>query len=177
LSRLAPLCTPGWAHLFVPIPQKSSRRSPSRCTVRSRLEWWVGPLPCAALSAPCCSKHNSLTCPSLPVHYAQDDLSDVRHRQRRLEQWQAADEAGGGPAPLLQLSQASPQALGVQASGSKGVVDMFGNHVQPVALDQVSCPNCGRAMAAGRFAPHLEKCMGRGRQASRAAPMYKEAHL
>ena len=34
---------------------------------------------------------------------------------------------------------------------------------------QVSCPNCNRKVAAGRFAPHLEKCMGRGRQASRAA--------
>lgn len=34
---------------------------------------------------------------------------------------------------------------------------------------QVACPSCGRKVAAGRFAPHLEKCMGRGRQASRNA--------
>ncbi|WJX66534.1 SAGA-associated factor [Trifolium repens] len=25
--------------------------------------------------------------------------------------------------------------------------------------------NCGRSIAAGRFAPHLEKCMGKGRKA------------
>jgi SAGA-associated factor 11 len=54
-------------------------------------------------------------------------------------------------------------------SGSKGAVDMFGNQVHPVALDQVGCPVCRRHVAAGRFAPHLEKCMGKGRQASRAA--------
>lgn len=34
---------------------------------------------------------------------------------------------------------------------------------------QVACPSCNRKVAAGRFAPHLEKCMGRGRQASRNA--------
>ncbi|CAB4014182.1 ataxin-7 3, partial [Paramuricea clavata] len=31
------------------------------------------------------------------------------------------------------------------------------------------CPNCGRNMAASRFAPHLEKCMGMGRNSSRIA--------
>ena len=63
----------------------------------------------------------------------------------------------------------SPLVLGVQMGGSKGAVDMFGNHVQPIALEQVCCPNCGRNVAAGRFAPHLDKCMHGGRQASRAA--------
>jgi len=31
------------------------------------------------------------------------------------------------------------------------------------------CPNCGRSLAAIRFAPHLEKCMGMGRNSSRIA--------
>lgn len=31
------------------------------------------------------------------------------------------------------------------------------------------CPNCGRNLAASRFAPHLEKCMGMGRNSSRIA--------
>lgn len=31
------------------------------------------------------------------------------------------------------------------------------------------CPNCQRNMAASRFAPHLEKCMGMGRNSSRLA--------
>ena len=63
----------------------------------------------------------------------------------------------------------TPNHLGVQMSGSKGAVDMFGNMIQPVALDQVKCPNCNRTIAAGRFAPHLDKCMSGGRQAGRAA--------
>ncbi|TKR64560.1 hypothetical protein L596_025070 [Steinernema carpocapsae] len=31
------------------------------------------------------------------------------------------------------------------------------------------CPECGRVIAATRFAPHLENCLGMGRNASRAA--------
>lgn len=31
------------------------------------------------------------------------------------------------------------------------------------------CPNCDRSLAAVRFAPHLEKCMGMGRNSSRIA--------
>ena len=31
------------------------------------------------------------------------------------------------------------------------------------------CPNCKRSLAASRFAPHLEKCMGMGRNSSRIA--------
>jgi hypothetical protein len=36
--------------------------------------------------------------------------------------------------------------------GSKGQVDVFGNQVPPIALDQVACPNCSRKVAAGRCA-------------------------
>jgi SAGA-associated factor 11 len=68
----------------------------------------------------------------------------------------------------MELQFGSAKMLGVQMSGSKGAVDMFGNVIQPVALEQVGCPVCGRKIAAGRFAPHLEKCIGGGRQASRA---------
>lgn len=65
----------------------------------------------------------------------------------------------------------TPKMLGVQMSGSKGAVDMFGNMIHPVALDQVTCPHCDRKVSSGRFAPHLEKCMGGGRQASRQAKL------
>ena len=34
---------------------------------------------------------------------------------------------------------------------------------------ECACPNCGRNIAAIRFAPHLEKCMGMGRSSSRIA--------
>ncbi|KAF0925764.1 hypothetical protein E2562_018424 [Oryza meyeriana var. granulata] len=49
--------------------------------------------------------------------------------------------------------------------GNKGAVDVFGQVLPAVAADLVDCMNCGRPVAAGRFAPHLEKCMGKGRKA------------
>lgn len=46
--------------------------------------------------------------------------------------------------------------------------DVFGQ--QPVKKQQECvCPNCSRTLAANRFAPHLEKCMGMGRNSSRIA--------
>jgi hypothetical protein len=65
----------------------------------------------------------------------------------------------------------SANMLGIQMSGSKGAVDMFGNMIQPVALDQVACPKCDRKISSGRFAPHLEKCMGGGRLAGRTSKL------
>ncbi|PSC71638.1 SAGA-associated factor 11 [Micractinium conductrix] len=95
---------------------------------------------------------------ALEVHRAVqtgvDDLADVRHRLA------SGGGSAGGPPPPPPLPP--PVAKGA-------MVDVFGHVVPPIALDQVSCPNCNRKVAAGRFAPHLEKCMGRGRQASRAA--------
>jgi len=47
-------------------------------------------------------------------------------------------------------------------------LDVFGQ--QPVKKQQECiCPNCSRTLAANRFAPHLEKCMGMGRNSSRIA--------
>lgn len=46
---------------------------------------------------------------------------------------------------------------------------MFGNRIQGTAVDLVTCPLCQQRKAAGKFAVHLEKCMGLGRQAGRAA--------
>lgn len=48
---------------------------------------------------------------------------------------------------------------------SKYVVDIFGQTHPPVANEVFDCMNCGRQIMAGRFAPHLEKCMGKGRKA------------
>ncbi|CAM8931067.1 unnamed protein product [Rhodiola kirilowii] len=50
-------------------------------------------------------------------------------------------------------------------ANNKYVVDIFGQTHPPVANELFDCMNCGRAVAAGRFAPHLEKCMGKGRKA------------
>ena len=43
---------------------------------------------------------------------------------------------------------------------------------QPTTLSNngmltVECPCCKKGLAATRFAPHLEKCMGMGRQSAR----------
>ncbi|XP_032668115.1 ataxin-7-like protein 3 [Odontomachus brunneus] len=47
-------------------------------------------------------------------------------------------------------------------------LDVFGQH--PVKKSQECiCPNCDRSVAACRFATHLEKCMGMGRNSSRIA--------
>ncbi|XP_014207751.1 ataxin-7-like protein 3 [Copidosoma floridanum] len=47
-------------------------------------------------------------------------------------------------------------------------LDVFGQH--PIKKSQeCSCPNCERGVAASRFATHLEKCMGMGRNSSRIA--------
>ncbi|XP_042411388.1 SAGA-associated factor 11-like isoform X1 [Zingiber officinale] len=50
-------------------------------------------------------------------------------------------------------------------SNSKNVVDIFGQTHPPIASETFNCMNCGRPVTAGRFAPHLEKCMGKGRKA------------
>lgn len=47
-------------------------------------------------------------------------------------------------------------------------LDVFGQ--LPVKKQQECiCPNCSRTLVANRFAPHLEKCMGMGRNSSRIA--------
>ncbi|XP_057431832.1 SAGA-associated factor 11 [Lotus japonicus] len=51
-----------------------------------------------------------------------------------------------------------------EANG-KYLVDIFGQTHPPVADEIFECMNCGRSIMAGRFAPHLEKCMGKGRKA------------
>lgn len=47
-------------------------------------------------------------------------------------------------------------------------LDIFGHGPGKRPMECV-CPNCSRNMAASRFAPHLEKCMGMGRNSSRIA--------
>jgi SAGA-associated factor 11 len=39
-------------------------------------------------------------------------------------------------------------------------VDVFGSSHTKKAID-CTCPNCDRLVACSRFAPHLEKCMGK----------------
>ncbi|KAE8727709.1 hypothetical protein F3Y22_tig00005406pilonHSYRG00331 [Hibiscus syriacus] len=50
-------------------------------------------------------------------------------------------------------------------TNNKYVVDIFGQTHPSIASEIFECMNCGRSISAGRFAPHLEKCMGKGRKA------------
>ena len=50
--------------------------------------------------------------------------------------------------------------------------DVFGNRAAKTAAaaETVICTNCGTALSANRFAPHLERCMlGKGRASARNA--------
>ncbi|KAI9320716.1 hypothetical protein BX666DRAFT_1225752 [Dichotomocladium elegans] len=48
--------------------------------------------------------------------------------------------------------------------------DIYGNSYQANNLPAYECVNCHKMIAAGRYAPHLEKCLGlAGRQSSRVA--------
>lgn len=57
-----------------------------------------------------------------------------------------------------------PSTSGLETS-NKYAVDIFGQTHPAVATEVFECMNCGRNIMAGRFAPHLEKCMGKGRKA------------
>uniref|UniRef100_A0A8C1H086 Ataxin-7-like protein 3 n=1 Tax=Cyprinus carpio carpio TaxID=630221 RepID=A0A8C1H086_CYPCA len=48
-------------------------------------------------------------------------------------------------------------------------VDIFGQVYNQWKNKECVCPNCSRSIAASRFAPHLEKCLGMGRNSSRIA--------
>jgi len=48
-------------------------------------------------------------------------------------------------------------------------IDIFGQPISKKYNFECECPKCHRTLAAVRFAPHLEKCMGMGRNSSRIA--------
>lgn len=55
-------------------------------------------------------------------------------------------------------------------SGDNKMSSMSRNGQNSILLKyECVCPNCERSLAAIRFAPHLEKCMGMGRSSSRIA--------
>jgi len=52
---------------------------------------------------------------------------------------------------------------------SLGALTSFSTGTSSVSSDYCVCPECRQTTAACRFAPHLEKCMGMGRNSSRLA--------
>jgi len=76
-----------------------------------------------------------------------------------------------GSYAAIQLTQAESPPMPIA-----GHVDVFGMPVTTITglpsmktIPQIECPNCNRTLGASRFAPHLEKCMGMGRNSSRVA--------
>ncbi len=77
---------------------------------------------------------------------------------------------------LTEVPEHKSSPSGPSSSSGGGATDVFGQAITtavgvPTLKKQPECvcPNCQRNMAATRFAPHLEKCMGMGRNSSRLA--------
>lgn len=93
------------------------------------------------------------------------DVASESHRISRLGLDRNLDEE---EEELRLSAEARARVADPSNSGeanSKYVVDIFGQTHPPVANEIFDCMNCGRSIMAGRFAPHLEKCMGKGRKA------------
>ncbi|TXG74444.1 hypothetical protein EZV62_003023 [Acer yangbiense] len=93
------------------------------------------------------------------------DVASECHRIARLGLDRNLDEE---EEELRLSAQARARVADSSNSGetnSKYVVDIFGQTHPAVASEIFDCMNCGRSIMAGRFAPHLEKCMGKGRKA------------
>ena len=87
--------------------------------------------------------------------------------------WGLPRRARSGQGPGWDRGEAERAARAAQATQAEAPPpslqdpDVFGRVHPAVATEAVECTSCGRKVAAGRFAPHLEKCLGQGRQASR----------
>ncbi|WOG95750.1 hypothetical protein DCAR_0415077 [Daucus carota subsp. sativus] len=93
------------------------------------------------------------------------DVASESHRIARLRLDRNLDEE---EEELRLSAEARAKATDPSNSceaNSKYVVDIFGQTHPSVANEIFDCMNCGRSIMAGRFAPHLEKCMGKGRKA------------
>ncbi|PIN08510.1 putative integral membrane protein [Handroanthus impetiginosus] len=93
------------------------------------------------------------------------DVASESHRIARLGLDRNLDEE---EEELRLSAEARARASNPSHSGEtngKYVVDIFGQTHPAIANEIFECMNCGRSIMAGRFAPHLEKCMGKGRKA------------
>jgi hypothetical protein len=83
---------------------------------------------------------------------AVETRRDAAHGKIQATDQDARDPKRRRPEPLEPLP------------GSKGYTDVFGQSHPPSATEPVACQKCGRKVQAGKFAYHLEKCLGKGRQ-------------
>lgn len=89
------------------------------------------------------------------------DVASECHRIARLglERSVEEEESEIRASAQARMSLADP-SNSAEANG-KYVLDIFGQTHPSVASDLFDCMNCGRSVVAGKFAPHLEKCMGK----------------
>jgi hypothetical protein len=113
----------------------------------------------------CVCSHARVRCASadVPLRRARGaglivDVALEAHRAARL---------GCEEAPLLSDADAA-EAATAPHHFSRAAADAFGATHPAVPTDEFACPSCGRTVQAGRFAAHLEKCLGKGRSAARA---------
>lgn len=71
--------------------------------------------------------------------------------------------------PPTGLPQAPVPVVRKNKKFAAAKVDIFGNTMAKIRKLSSVCPNCTRTLAASRLAPHLEKCLGMGRNSSRVA--------
>lgn len=75
-------------------------------------------------------------------------------------------ETSGGSSHPDEVAQDGHKREDVKQSGKKalqGEVDIFGQFLLYQPTDLVRCKRCGRSTIAGKFAMHLSRCMGFGR--------------
>ncbi|CAM6030073.1 unnamed protein product [Sphagnum balticum] len=127
-------------------------------------------------------QHNNLT-PLLPADQASNEAQNVfaelldslivdvaaeAHRAARLGFDYRLDNEEEEEAQMSAHARATVGDVdigGGSETGGKYTFDVFGLSHPTIAQDMFDCMNCGRPIVAGRFAPHLEKCMGKGRKA------------
>ncbi|KAK8960761.1 hypothetical protein KSP40_PGU015230 [Platanthera guangdongensis] len=91
------------------------------------------------------------------------DVASECHRIARLGLDRNLEEEEEELRLSAQARVADPSSSG--DGNGKNLVDIFGQTHPAIASEIFDCMNCGRPIVAGRFAPHLEKCMGKGRKA------------
>lgn len=95
------------------------------------------------------------------------DVAAESHRAARLgfdRRFDTEEEEEFRASMEARSMLADPSSSNGGENNIKHTVDIFGQTHPAVAVEIFDCMNCGRPIGAGRFAPHLEKCMGKGRK-------------
>ncbi len=97
----------------------------------------------------------------------EEALLDVAVECHREAKTRTGPYTGGQTVPQKRKAPAQPAI--------RYNVDLFGQAHPASATELVCCMKCGRKVAAGKFAYHLEKCLGKGRSAGRTAAARRNA--